>query len=94
MLAEIVALGKELGYEGPDLTEFVKEQQDKYREDRAKERERIKEEKEKLELELKLASVKQGGNSSASEENKGENVKFRSDQPATLHPQGRCCGSI
>ena len=64
-LAKIVELGKELGYAGTVLEEFVKEQQAIERDERANDRERAKEEqerlkleKEKIELELKLENAK------------------------------------
>ena len=71
-IIDLANLGKEIGYEGQELADFIKEQQDNERESRARERERldkerekidmerekIKEEKEKLELELRYANVR------------------------------------
>ena len=45
-LAELVALGKEMGYEGAALQQFVKQQQDAEREQRAKGREALTAERE------------------------------------------------
>ena len=46
-LQTIVELGKEIGLTGEDLKEFVKEQQDRAREERRLDRERRKEEDER-----------------------------------------------
>ena len=64
-LKELMDLGKELGYEGERLADFVKEQQASERDSRQEEREKVKEEKEKLELEIKLAQIKQKRDGSA-----------------------------
>ena len=78
-LEKIVELGKELGYEGQDLADFVKEQQANERDDRAAEREKLidekeklDKEKEKLELEIKLAQVKQRDRSADSGRSTGD----------------------
>ena len=51
VLQELMRLGEALGYEGPDLREFVKEQQEKDREGRREEREfqREREERDRVE---------------------------------------------
>ena len=64
-LKELMDLGKELGYEGERLADFVKEQQASERDSRQEEREKVKEEKEKLELEIRLAQIKQKRDGSA-----------------------------
>ncbi|KAL3860820.1 hypothetical protein ACJMK2_010885, partial [Sinanodonta woodiana] len=55
---ELVELGKQLGYEGETLQQFVKDEQNRERERRAEEREAEKEtiqaEREKLELSARI----------------------------------------
>lgn len=78
--SDILALGKELGYEGNELREFVKQERDRERQERDREREdRIRErerqlkekeaEKEVLELQIRLAEVQRTNHTSGSEGN-------------------------
>lgn len=53
-LAEIIQLGKEMGLEGPDLQQFVKQREDSLREDRAREREDRAREREAHQLQVEM----------------------------------------
>ena len=86
LLSEITALGEKLGYEGKELAEFVKQQLDIERDERAaarqKENERLQLEKdkaeiekEKIEAEIRLRSL---NDSSSNQAVQNENHHFGS----------------
>lgn len=58
-LDSIVQLGKELGYEGEYLQDFIKTERELERERRAEERERLKMEEQNLKCQLEIEKIKQ-----------------------------------
>ena len=72
-LEKLFKIGESLGYQGTQLKEFVKEEQENARAARAEERERLKEEKELAEIKLSIEKAKsENGNRNQST---GNNVR-------------------
>ena len=79
LLSEITALGEKFGYEGKELAEFVKQQMDVERDERAaarqRENEKLQLEKDKIEAEIRLRSL---NDSSSNQAVQNENHHFGS----------------
>ena len=72
---KLMKIGETLGLTGPDLREFIKQEQDRERDKRAEERERLKEEKELAEIKLKLESVKLENQGNQNNDNQNNNIR-------------------